>query len=267
MKKTDPNRHHAQTFFSGTDRPVGKNARTAVIPVMDLRHGMVVQAVRGQRELYRPVESILASGSDPLTIAKALLAETNSPAMYVADLDAILEGRSHWDTLRALSRELSCEFWVDAGISGPDGVSRVLSMGAGQAVVGTECLENMDALAAIGRSAPPDAVLISLDVLDGKTLSKAPGLAGESPLTALGRLVEFGWNRFIVLTLDGVGTGAGPDWELLAAARRMLPRAVLVAGGGVKDNEDMHRASGLGLDGALVATALHRGWITASDLR
>ena len=238
-----------------------------LIPVMDLRQGVVVQAVRGQREQYRPVESLLASGADPLAIAQALLAETGAKAMYVADLDAILDGQGNWSTLRTLSRELACELWVDAGVSGPDGASRVLAGGAGRVVVGTECLESLEDLAAIGREVSPDRVLVSLDVLGGKILTKAPELAGQTPLIGLGHLAELGWSRFILLTLDGVGTGTGPDWDLLASARLALPQAVLIAGGGVKGIEDLHRAGAMGLNGALVATALHRGWIKSGDLR
>jgi phosphoribosylformimino-5-aminoimidazole carboxamide ribotide isomerase len=238
-----------------------------VIPVVDLLGGVAVQAVRGQRERYQPVRSILAPGADLFGLAAALQAQTASQALYLADLDAILSGQGNWDTLGRLSRELPCQLWVDAGVSGPAGAERVLAAGAGRVVVGTECLEELSALEAIGEAVSRDKVLVSLDVLGGVVLSKAPGLAGQPPLEGLASLAGQGWSRFILLTLDGVGTGGGPDWGLLEASRRLLPKAVLIAGGGVSAMADVRRATALGLDGALVATALHRGWITARDLR
>ncbi|HET9642558.1 MAG TPA: hypothetical protein VFP68_04185, partial [Burkholderiaceae bacterium] len=45
-----------------------------VIPVLDLRHGQVVRAVRGERSSYRPIVTPLAQGSEPCDIARALLA-------------------------------------------------------------------------------------------------------------------------------------------------------------------------------------------------
>lgn len=240
---------------------------TPVIPVVDLRGGVAVQAVRGERERYRPVASVLAPGAEPVAIAAALRTETCCEAMYIADLDAILGGRGHGDTLRSLSRVLACELWVDAGVSDPAGALQVLANGAGQVVVGTECLERLEDLAAIGDAVSPDKVLVSLDVLRGTVLSKAPGLAGEPPLVGLERLAGLGLGRFILLTLDGVGTGGGPDWALLEPARQRFPQATLIAGGGARGMEDVRHAATLGLNGVLVATALHRGWISAKDLR
>jgi uncharacterized protein related to proFAR isomerase len=35
----------------------------------------------------------------------------------------------------------------------------------------------------------------------------------------------------------------------------------------VRDPEDLRRLAAAGADGVLLATALHRGWITAADVR
>jgi len=51
-----------------------------VIPVLDLLDGHVVRAVRGERAAYLPIRSSLAAGSEPLAIARALLAASDAPA-------------------------------------------------------------------------------------------------------------------------------------------------------------------------------------------
>ncbi len=237
-----------------------------VIPVVDLLHGLAVHAVRGERSQYRPVQSILAQGADPLTIALALQAATDSPAVYLADLDAILEGKGNWELLRTLSRQLPGALWVDAGISGAPGALQVLETGAAQVVAGTESLESLGALESIGKAAGWDKVLVSLDVLHGVVLSKAPELSGKEPLTGLEILAGMGCDRFILLTLDGVGAGNGPDWSLLEPAAKRLPGATLIAGGGARGMEDVNHCAAIGLQGILVGTALHRGWISAAEM-
>jgi phosphoribosylformimino-5-aminoimidazole carboxamide ribotide isomerase len=185
----------------------------------------------------------------------------------VADLDAIQGGPGHFGLLAELGRELSLELLVDAGVSTSEDVRRVLENGAAQAILGTETMRSMDALAGIIKSAPPHSILPSLDVRGGKVLSLAPELSGAAPLDALDRLVDMGLSRFILLTLDVVGTGGGPDFNLLAEAKKSFPEIEIIAGGGTRGMDDMRRAMSLGLAGLLTATALHRGWITKRGLR
>jgi phosphoribosylformimino-5-aminoimidazole carboxamide ribotide isomerase len=42
-----------------------------IIPVMDILNGIVVHAVRGEREKYKPIKSILSASPDPVEIANA----------------------------------------------------------------------------------------------------------------------------------------------------------------------------------------------------
>ena len=52
-----------------------------IIPVLDLMHGCVVHAVKGQRDRYKPVQSILTASSAPLDVARCLQAETKCRAL------------------------------------------------------------------------------------------------------------------------------------------------------------------------------------------
>jgi phosphoribosylformimino-5-aminoimidazole carboxamide ribotide isomerase len=51
------------------------------------------------------------------------------------------------------------------------------------------------------------------------------------------------------------------DEAMLCDVRAALPGVDLIAGGGVRDQSDLDRLAAAGADGALVATALHRGVI------
>jgi phosphoribosylformimino-5-aminoimidazole carboxamide ribotide isomerase len=74
-------------------------------------------------------------------------------------------------------------------------------------------------------------------------------------------------HRIIVMTLAKVGTGSGPDFTRLKAIRAQAPKHEIYAAGGVRDSGDLSHLAEAGIDGALVATALHDGKITGQDLR
>jgi phosphoribosylformimino-5-aminoimidazole carboxamide ribotide isomerase len=70
----------------------------------------------------------------------------------------------------------------------------------------------------------------------------------------------------LLLDLGRVGTGCGVDLGLLESLRRRLPDIRLLAGGGVLTRRDLERMRDAGCDGALVASAIHNGRLSAADL-
>jgi phosphoribosylformimino-5-aminoimidazole carboxamide ribotide isomerase len=209
-----------------------------VVPVIDLKDGTAVHAVRGERERYRPI-------GEPLAIARRFRLEE----LYVADLDAIAGAGDNDDVIRALARE--ARVMVDAGVSEPERAQALVDLGVQRVVVGTETLTDADVLDRL-----PDAVL-SVDLREGRVLSCDPRLAGLPALDAVARLA--GPREVIVLDLARVGTSSGPDVALIAELHAAFPDLELLAGGGVRDGDDLRALADAGAAGALVATALHRG--------
>jgi phosphoribosylformimino-5-aminoimidazole carboxamide ribotide isomerase len=235
-----------------------------VIPVIDLKGGVAVHAVRGDRERYRPLRSRIAAGPDPLDVARAVRERFGLDELYVADLDAIAGGPGNGDVVAALARE--AHLMVDAGAVEPAAVARLLGLGAARVVVGTESLPGAEAFARL-RSELPDAPLVlSLDLRGGQVLSPDPALAALDPAGALARLADAGAEDAIVLDLARVGSGEGPDVALLGDLRARVPGVALLAGGGVRHAGDLRALAGAGAVGALVATALHGGAIAPEEL-
>jgi phosphoribosylformimino-5-aminoimidazole carboxamide ribotide isomerase len=231
-----------------------------VIGVIDLKDGLAVHAVRGERQRYRPVRSGLVDGADPVAVARALRDRLGLRELYVADLDAIAGGHGHDDVLRALATE--AELMVDAGVGDAAGVERVLSLGAARAIVGTETLKNAADFAEL----PLERLVLSLDMRAGRVLARDPELATLGPGEALARLTRAGLREAIVLDLARVGSGEGPDVGLLGELHGRFPQLALLAGGGVRDAADLRALGQAGAAGALVATALHSGAIGHDDL-
>lgn len=238
-----------------------------IIPVLDLMDGQVVQAVRGERENYRPVQSVLVPESKPLAVARALQGETGCEQFYLADLDAIMGRGDQGEIVQELANELAAELWVDAAITDAVSARRMLETGASRVIVCSEALSDWQALQAIRNSLPAARLLFSLDILNGLVQSRSSSLHGQDPLVWLELLSQEGWSQFILLTLNQVGTGDGPDWELIRTAKDRFPQLSFIAGGGVRTLQDLEQLAALDVSGVLVATSLHRGWITRKDLQ
>ncbi len=237
-----------------------------IIPVLDLMGGRVVQGVQGTRTRYQPVRSVLTPSSDPLPVAQALRAGTDCDTFYIADLDAIERTADHRSTILTLVEGLSAGLWLDAGVSDAEAVQGWLDTGVARVVIGSETLESVASLEVIGARYSREQLVFSLDVQRGQVLSRCAELRASPPLSLLEHLAAADWQQVILLTLDRVGTGGGPDWRLLESARRAFPDLSLIAGGGVRSIEDLHRLSQMGLSGVLLASALHRGWLNRHDL-
>ena len=60
-----------------------------IVPVLDLKGGIVVHARGGQRAKYAPLRSPLVEGCEPVPVARALCGVCRTSDLYVADLDAL----------------------------------------------------------------------------------------------------------------------------------------------------------------------------------
>src|SRR4051812_43669523 len=106
-----------------------RHPRPRIIPVMDIRGGVVVRAIAGRREEYKPLVSRLTDSTDPVIVAHALREVAKTDELYVADLDGIASSRASYDLIEAISG-LGLRLWVDGGVR-HDAVDELLLLGAG----------------------------------------------------------------------------------------------------------------------------------------
>jgi uncharacterized protein related to proFAR isomerase len=222
-----------------------------LIPVLDLWRGQVVRAVRGDRRAYRPIASALCAGSDPLQAASRLCEYSAARRLYVADLDALLGSAPQWPVLRALLRALpGIDLWLDAGFVEAPSLHGALGAAAARVVpvYGSESLPNRAAFERCFASARARRRgVLSLDRRDGRQLDAAG--CWTAP--------ECWPKRVIVMTLERVGSNAGPDLRTLAELRARSPATMLIGAGGIRDETDLTRARAAGASAWLVASALH----------
>lgn len=229
-----------------------------IIPVVDIRHGIAVRAVAGERGAYQPLRSPLGElrgqshgsepGATPLEVVRAYRALFAFPTIYLADLDGI-EGRGRDVGLGERVHEAVPDvgLWIDAGQGRAPSAATLLQT----TVVGSEAMSERDLEARI-----PEHAVLSLDF-------RGDDFLGPRALLERDDL----WPpRVIVMTLARVGSNRGPDLPRMGQIARRVPHIQIYAAGGIRDVADLREVHAAGAHGALIASALHAGKIKADDL-
>jgi phosphoribosylformimino-5-aminoimidazole carboxamide ribotide isomerase len=223
-----------------------------VIPVIDLMGGLVVHARLGDRSHYRPIRSCLCATARIEDVVAGLLELFPFRRLYLADLDALLGRPPQLESIDALRRAApALPLWIDAGIR--DGSQLAAIAERGTPVLASEALS---AAAAERLLAACPTAILSADYRGERALGE-PGLLEQ---------LKHWPDHVIAMNLERVGSGMGPDLKRIEALRRLAPRARLYVAGGVRNARDLARCRQAGAAGALVASALHDGRISRSDL-
>jgi phosphoribosylformimino-5-aminoimidazole carboxamide ribotide isomerase len=239
-----------------------------LIPVIDLLNGCAVHAVRGDRAHYKPVQSVLSDSSEPLSLARAYRDRLGLDEVYVADLNAIQgsDHSSHRDLIAALVRQEGMHIILDAGTSDIANTRRWLDLGAYKVVIGTETLHAWDLLSNLPAKVDPDRLTFSLDFNSGKILSPCTHLATMHSEEILEHLQSAGWREVILLDLRRVGSRMSANRKLAEGMPSRFPGLSFLVGGGIASAEELIELQSMCIEGALVATALHRGIIAVRHI-
>jgi phosphoribosylformimino-5-aminoimidazole carboxamide ribotide isomerase len=236
-----------------------------VIPVIDILNGIVVHGVRGRREEYQPLQSILCKSVDPLEVASEFKALEFSE-LYIADLDAITRGSVNFQVFKRIAKETGLKLMVDAGVTDLETAQKLLDSGVSKIVVGTETLRSKSFVGEAVSLFGSERVIVSLDLKGDKVLVKLGFDGCREPVCLLREFKEMGVSGVIVLDLARVGSGEGVNVDFLKEVFEQVAVDVFV-GGGVRDIEDLVELKNLGVSGVLVATALHSGKISIEELK
>jgi HisA/HisF family protein len=225
-----------------------------VIPVIDLKDGVVVHARMGMRSAYAPIETPLSPTSRPTDVARGLLSIFPFKKFYVADLNAIENKDNNNAALKRLSLDFpELVFWVDAGIADVHHAQRWFEAGLGHLVLGSETQRDSDLIRFLCRN---NRTILSLDFRGDAFLGPA-SLLNEANI----------WpTNVIVMTLARVGSASGPDMNWLTTIKSRAANRQVYAAGGVRDANDLALLARAGIAGALVATSLHNGKLTGAQI-
>jgi phosphoribosylformimino-5-aminoimidazole carboxamide ribotide isomerase len=236
-----------------------------IIPVIDILNGVAVHAVRGKRKEYMPLKSALCPSSDPLMVASAFKT-LGFTEFYLADLDAITGQTPNYKIIQQIADQTGLKLMVDAGVSNLIDAQKTLNCHASKVIIGTETLCTKAFVAQATQTLGSNRVIVSLDMKGPKILVKMGFDGGKNALCLLKDFEGMGVSEFILLDLSRVGSGEGVNVSFLKEAIQNL-KAHIYVGGGVRDISDLAELKALGVEGVLLATALHEGKITVPELK
>lgn len=216
---------------------------------MDILNGIVVHAVRGERSKYKPVEnSRICDSSDPFDMISAI----GPPEVYIADLDHLIHVGENFELIKKISAKTKT--MVDIGVKNMDDVYKCAAI-ADTVIIGTETA----ALDIIEEASTrfPGRIDVSIDMKNGMVLTEDREIDAR-PEELIRRLNVFDLKDIILLDLSKVGTGTGINKDFLKKMAGISVHSIL-AGGGIKDLDDINALKESGISGALVATAVHNG--------
>jgi phosphoribosylformimino-5-aminoimidazole carboxamide ribotide isomerase len=239
-----------------------------IIPVLDILNGVVVRGIAGQRERYEPVQSAICYSADPLEVASVFRERFGLETIYVADLDAI-QGRLANISIYEDLRQSGFELLVDAGVRQSNEVQGILANGASKVIIGLETWPLLSSLELLMSAVGPEQLMFSLDMKQGKPLQVLKDLASESESIDIGiAVLSIGIREMIVLDLASVGVNQGvTTLDLCDEFKSFAPRTRIITGGGVRDASDLETLQERGIDGVLIASALHDQRVSINDVK
>ncbi len=223
-----------------------------IIPVIDLKDGVVVHARQGNREHYQPINTDLCKSPDIVHVIEAFLDVYAFDTFYIADLNAITHQGDHRDLIAdVLTRFPRITFWTDKGYQKYDEGTQL--SGNVLPVLGSESYRN-ETIPEI--KAYKNNFILSLDY------SNSTSLGAESLFSDRTYWPE----NIIIMTLERVGSNNGPDLDKLTEFCRRHPDKNFIAAGGVRNIQDCELLNKAGIHQALVASALHSRIIKSEDI-
>lgn len=244
-----------------------------VIPVIDIQGGLAVHAVKGQRTEYRSVVTPFADSADPVALANGYRDQLGTTQLYVADLDAI--GGKPIDEVRLQSLgNATGTLWIDVGCRTAREFQALRQVQAkvGQrwrVIVPLENLVDGNELQRIVSltDTEDDSIVFSLDMREGVAIGSPFWQGFADPVDIAQFVINLGIRNILLLDLGTVGAQNGPAALALIHRIREVGNDVSISlGGGVRNVSDLQLLASAGCDAALVATALHRGDLSTSDL-
>ncbi len=222
-----------------------------LIPVIDIKDGIVVHAKCGQRDKYRAIESVLSTQSDMDSIMNGFLSLYAFDTFYIADLNAITQqGDNQALIYRVIQDFPSITFWVDAGRVAP--VHFPVNY---LPVLGSEYLTDNDVQYLTQFH---HRFILSLDY----------GANGEKlGAKTLWQTTTLWPDKVIIMTLATVGAAQGVALNILDTFRKHYPHKQFIAAGGVRNREDMLLLKRHNIPAVLLASALHSGAIGQHDIK
>jgi len=214
------------------------------------------------------VQGVAGSGGEFGDAVEAALAwqEQGAEWLHLVDLDAAFGRGSNRELLADIVGRLDIAVELSGGIRDAESLEAALASGCRRVNLGTAALENPEwTAAAIAEHG--DRVAVGLDVRGTTLAARGWTKDGGDLWETLARLDSEGCARYVVTDVNKDGMLRGPNLELLRDVCARTDRPVVASGGvsALADVVAIRELVPVGVEGAIVGSALYRGAFTLPD--
>jgi cyclase len=239
-----------------------------VIPCLDVDAGRVVKGVNF---------TDLRDAGDPVELARAYDA-AGADELTFLDITASSGDRSTtYDVVRRTAECVFIPLTVGGGVRSVADVDTLLRAGADKVGVNTAAIARPELLREISVRFGAQVLVLSVDarrVVDGPptpsgfevTTHGGRRGTGIDAVEWAARGEELGVGEILLNSMDGDGTKAGYDLEMLRAVRAAVDVPV-IASGGAGSLDDFAPAVDAGADAVLAASVFHFGELAIGDVK
>lgn len=236
-----------------------------VIPCLDVDNGRVVKGVNftGLKDAGDPVELAARydrEGADELTFL---------------DVSASVAGRGTMlDVVRRTAEQVFIPLTVGGGVRSVDDVDQLLRAGADKVSINTSAIARPELLRELAARFGSQCIVLSVDARRAQdqpsgfevTTHGGSKSAGIDAIDWARRGAELGAGEILLNSMDGDGTKAGFDLELITKVRDAVTIPIIASGGAGRPDH-FPPAINAGADAVLAASIFHFGEVAIEDVK
>lgn len=236
-----------------------------VIPCLDVDNGRVVKGVNftGLKDAGDPVE--LAARYD----------QEGADELTFLDVSASVAGRGTMlDVVRRTAEQVFIPLTVGGGVRSVDDVDQLLRAGADKVSINTSAIARPELLRELAARFGSQCIVLSVDARRAQgqpsgfevTTHGGSKSAGIDAIDWARRGAELGAGEILLNSMDGDGTKAGFDLELITKVRDAVTIPIIASGGAGRPDH-FPPAIEAGADAVLAASIFHFGEVAIKEVK
>ncbi len=234
-----------------------------IIPAIDIRGGRCVRLDQGDYDR----ETVFAD--DPVEAARRWQ-DAGATRLHVVDLDGARDGKpQNEDVIRRVIEAAEVAVQIGGGLRDISAIDRYVKAGADRVAIGTAAVKDQTTLVN-AVSLFRERIIVGVDARDGMAATEGWRETSEvGALDLVRQLSEFGVQRIYYTDIARDGMLGGPNFpaiqEVMEHAAGLPTPMAVIASGGVSAVEHVERLRLIGVEGAIIGTALYTGALDIGD--
>ena len=232
-----------------------------IIPAIDLIQGQVVRLQQGNINL----STNYSEWGTPKQVAQKWK-NLGASTLHVIDLDAAVGRGNNRAIVETIQKTVEIPLQFGGGLRSRSIITSVLQLGIHRVILGTFAFNQTNDLLHLIHRFGHDRFIIALDYQDSHVMIRGWQEATQYTIDeALIKFLNLGIRTFLLTSISNDGLLSGPDYLLLDHIVKTLPKANIIAAGGIGSLRDIAQLKSIGVDGVVIGKALYENKINLQD--